>query len=112
LFQRKLLPDPRVQAALRWRGEDKDPEVRRLAFLLSLYTREKLLQALRTGDPELHRQLTELESGNLPETEGKAAEVAASSGGGGVLGALSNTLSAIAGQIETLTHRPSKPEKP
>jgi ParB family chromosome partitioning protein len=67
LFQRKLLHDPRVQAALRWRGEDQDPEVRRVAFLLSLYTREKLLQALRPRDPELERQLTELEAGTLPE---------------------------------------------
>ncbi len=67
LFQRQLLHDPRVQAALRWRGEDADPEVRRVAFLLSLYTREKLLTALRPRDPELDRQLTELESGTLPE---------------------------------------------
>jgi ParB family chromosome partitioning protein len=67
LFQRKLLHDPRAQAALRWRGEDQDPEVRRVAFLLSLYTREKLLEALRTRDTELDRQLTELESGTLPE---------------------------------------------
>ncbi len=66
LFQRQLLHDPRVQAALRWRGEDPDPEVRRVAFLLSLHTREKLLQALRPRDPELDRQLTELESGTLP----------------------------------------------
>jgi ParB family chromosome partitioning protein len=66
LLQRKLLHDPRVQAALRWRGDDKDPEVRRVAFLLSLYTREKLLEALRQRDPELQRQLTELESGTLP----------------------------------------------
>jgi ParB family chromosome partitioning protein len=66
LYQRKLLHDPRVQAALRWRGEDPDPEVRRVAFLLSLYTREKLLQALRQRDAELDRQLTELESGTLP----------------------------------------------
>jgi ParB family chromosome partitioning protein len=69
LFQRKLLGDARVQAALRWRGEDKDPEVRRVAFLLSLYTREKLLGALRSRDPELDRQLTELESGTLPAME-------------------------------------------
>jgi ParB family chromosome partitioning protein len=66
LFQRKLLHDPRVQGALRWRGDDKDTEVRRVAFLLSLYTREKLLEALRQRDPELQRQLTELESGTLP----------------------------------------------
>jgi ParB family chromosome partitioning protein len=66
LFQRKLLHDPRAQAALRWRGEDQEPEVRRVAFLLSLYTREKLLRALRSRDPELERQLAELESGTLP----------------------------------------------
>jgi ParB family chromosome partitioning protein len=66
LFQRNLLHDPRVPAALRWRGEDQDPEVRRVAFLLSLYTREKLMQALRQRDSDLDRQLTELESGTLP----------------------------------------------
>jgi ParB family chromosome partitioning protein len=62
LMQRRLLNDPRVQAALRWRGEDQDPEVRRVAFLLSLYTRDRLLRALRQRDAELQRQLTELES--------------------------------------------------
>ncbi len=68
LLQRKLLHDPRVQAALRWRGDDADPEVRRVAFLLSLHTREKLLRALRQRDPELDRQLTELESGTSKKT--------------------------------------------
>jgi ParB family chromosome partitioning protein len=63
LFQRRLLHDPRVQGALRWRGDDSDSEVRRIAFLLSLCTREKLLRALRERDPELERQLVELESG-------------------------------------------------
>jgi ParB family chromosome partitioning protein len=65
LHKRKLLDDPRVQGMLRWRGEDQDAEVRRVAFLLSLYTRDKLLKALRARDPELERQLTELESGSL-----------------------------------------------
>jgi ParB family chromosome partitioning protein len=69
LFQRKLLHDPRAQAALRWRGDDPDPEVRRVAFLLSLHTRDKLLRALRERDPELDRQLTELASGTLPKME-------------------------------------------
>lgn len=73
LHQRKLLHDPRAQAAVRWRGDDADPEVRRVAFLLSLYTREKLVQALRSRDPELNRQLTELESGTLPTLEEKPA---------------------------------------
>ena len=68
LFARKLLHDPRVQSALRRRGDDPDAEVRRVAFLLSLYTREKLLQALRERDAELNRQLTELEASS---SEGK-----------------------------------------
>jgi ParB family chromosome partitioning protein len=74
LYQRKLLQDASVQAALRWRGEDGDPEVRRVAFLLSLHTREKLLKALRARDSELDRQVVELESGTLPAMEEKTAE--------------------------------------
>jgi ParB family chromosome partitioning protein len=73
LFQRGLLHDLRAQAALRWRGDDGDPEVRRVAFLLSLHTREKLLRALRERDPELERQLTELASGTLPKMQEAAA---------------------------------------
>jgi len=72
LLQRRLLHDPRVQAALRWRGDDPDPEMRRVAFLLSLHTREKLLAALRRRDGELDRQLTELASGALPKLEATA----------------------------------------
>jgi ParB family chromosome partitioning protein len=79
LFQRKLLHDPRAQAALRWRGEDADPEVRRVAYLVSLYTREKLLGALRQRDPELQRQLAELESGTLPAIEQAPAPAASPS---------------------------------
>jgi ParB family chromosome partitioning protein len=70
LYQRQLLHDPRAQAALRWRGDDSDPEVRRVAFLLSLHTRENLLKALRERDSELNRQLNELESG-VPAGAGK-----------------------------------------
>jgi ParB family chromosome partitioning protein len=76
LYQRKLLDAPRVEDALRRRGEDPDPEVRRVAFLLSLYTRELLLAALRKADAELERQLGELESGNLPAMEEKPVGVA------------------------------------
>jgi hypothetical protein len=74
LFERQLLGDARVQAALRWRGDDPDPDVRRVAFLLSLYTREKLLRALRERDPELHRQLAEMESGKLPALPDQPAQ--------------------------------------
>ncbi len=62
LFQRQMLGHPKVQAIVRWRAEDADAEVRRTAFLLSLYMREKLVQTLRQADPELQRQLAELEA--------------------------------------------------
>ncbi|MBY0228595.1 MAG: HEAT repeat domain-containing protein [Gemmataceae bacterium] len=62
LMERKLLHDPRAESALRWRGDDPDPEVRRVAFLLSLHTRGNLLAALRQRDPDLARQLAELEA--------------------------------------------------
>jgi ParB family chromosome partitioning protein len=60
LFQRKMLGHAKPQAALRRRAEDDDPAVRHVAFLLSLHTRPKLLEALRARDPELARQLAEL----------------------------------------------------
>ena len=76
LYRRGLLDDPAVQSALRRRAEDADPEVRRTAFLLALHTRRALLEALRARDPDLQRQLAELEgkTGELPPgSEAKAA---------------------------------------
>lgn len=61
LYRRDLLDDPAVQSALRRRSGDPDAEVRRTAFLLSLHTRPRLLGALRARDPDLRRQLAELE---------------------------------------------------
>jgi ParB family chromosome partitioning protein len=61
LFQRKLLDDSQVQAALRRREEDTDQAVRQTAFLLSLFTRPKLAATLRKIDPELDRLLADLE---------------------------------------------------
>ncbi len=61
IYSRKLLNNERVRTALRWRGEDPDQEVRRLAFLLALHTRTKLVDFLRKRDPELERQLQELD---------------------------------------------------
>jgi ParB family chromosome partitioning protein len=78
LLQRRLLQHGKVQAALRWRAEDKDAEVRRTAFLLSLCARDKLVHALRARDPELDRQLLELEHfGKEAPSEPKAAKPAA-----------------------------------
>lgn len=61
LSARKLLGHPAVQSALRRRAEDPDADVRRIAFLLALSTRPALLQTLRSRDPELQRQLADLE---------------------------------------------------
>src|SRR5205807_1778201 len=73
LFQRKLLADTKVQAIVRWREEDADAVVRQTAFLLTLYTRPKLVDTLRKRDPELHRQLTELETfGKEPAPQAEA----------------------------------------
>jgi ParB family chromosome partitioning protein len=96
LYQRRLLHDPRVQSALRWRGEDQDPEVRRVAFLLALCTREKLLRALRERDAELNRQIGDLESGTL-ETAGATAPTG-SAGKGGVLGKLMGLIRSVVGK--------------
>ena len=60
-FERKLLGDSAVLAAVRRRLEDDDATVRKVAFLLSLEARPNLMAALRSRDPELHRQLAELE---------------------------------------------------
>ena len=71
LLQRQLLELPSVATALRRRAEDKDAEVRRLAFLLMLHARPALLASLRSRDPDLDRQLTDLES--APEGQGGSA---------------------------------------
>ena len=60
LLARGLIADPAVQSALRRRAEDADAEVRRVSFLLALHTRPRLLQALRSRDPDLQRQLADL----------------------------------------------------
>jgi ParB family chromosome partitioning protein len=83
LYRRRLLDDPAVQSALRRSSDDADPLLRQVAFLLVLLTRPRLLQALRSRDPELQRQLLELEgtppTAASPEKEmkkpqGKTAE--------------------------------------
>ncbi len=61
LYRRDRLADPPVQSALHRALEDADPTIRQTAFLLSLQTRARLLQVLRTRDAELQRQLLELE---------------------------------------------------
>ena len=69
LFQRGMVKLAEVQIALRRRCEDEDPDVRRTAFLVSLFTRDRLVSALRARDPELHRQLVELETYGMEPAE-------------------------------------------
>ncbi len=52
LDRRKLLADPTVQSALRRSFDDPDPLLRQVAFLLALQARPRLLEALRSRDPE------------------------------------------------------------
>jgi ParB family chromosome partitioning protein len=61
-FQRKLLGEAEVQAALRRHEGDADADVRCAAFLVSVMTRPALAEALRARDRDLHRQLHELET--------------------------------------------------
>ena len=68
LLQRGLLGASGVSTALSRRLEDDDQDVRRTAFLLLLSTRPPLLALLRQRDPELNRQLSELE-GTPPTTD-------------------------------------------
>jgi ParB family chromosome partitioning protein len=105
VYQRKLLHDPRVQAALRWRGEDADAEVRRVAYLLSLYTREKLLAALRERDPDLQRQLAELESGALEAATAASSAPVATTTPAAAPG-MSDLRAVAARQIEMLQKMP------
>ncbi|WP_442509912.1 HEAT repeat domain-containing protein [Novipirellula sp. SH528] len=62
LYQRKLLSDSRVQAAIRRAGDDSDADVRRTAFLVSVLQSEKLALAVRQQDKDLHRHLHEIET--------------------------------------------------
>ncbi len=75
LFQRNLLAHAQVPAALRRAGEDADPRVRHAAFLVSAWTRPRLVQALRERDAEFARQFAELENADQ-EAEGAPEEPA------------------------------------
>ena len=62
LFQRKMLGDRRVEAAIRRAGEDTDAVVRQHAFMVGLLSKERLAAVLRFRDIGIHRQLHNLES--------------------------------------------------
>jgi ParB family transcriptional regulator, chromosome partitioning protein len=106
LFHRQMVRTPRVQAALRWRLEDQDADVRKTAYLVSLYTRPKLVEELRGRDPEVKRQLGELEAqaqGQSPEAQPAAAEKSAEGEG---------DHGRVAAQIQAIALKPQKSEPP
>ena len=61
-FKHGMLKDALVQAALRNFMEDGQPEVRQIAYLLSLLTVPRLANHLRGIDADLHRRLFEIET--------------------------------------------------
>ncbi len=62
LMQRGLLDEPTTSAGLRRAVEDKFKGVRQTAFLISVLSRPKLAELLRSKDKDLDRKLKELES--------------------------------------------------
>lgn len=75
-YEHRLLDDPRVQSAVRRRLEDDEAGVRKAAFLISVLARLSLANYLRKADPELHRQLNELQGTDRPESEIPATDKA------------------------------------
>ena len=61
-FQRNLLTDEQVTAAIRRSFEDKDAFVRQAAFLIAILSRKNLTAAVRQRDETIHRHLFELEN--------------------------------------------------
>ncbi|QDV34780.1 HEAT repeat domain-containing protein [Tautonia plasticadhaerens] len=62
LLHRGLLGQAAVSTSLRRMAEDRDADVRRVAFLLMLHTRPRLVEAIRAGDADLARQLDDLDA--------------------------------------------------
>jgi ParB family chromosome partitioning protein len=61
LFQRDLLSDASAAAGLRRAVEDRNSEVRQMAFFVSVLSRPALSKTLRERDKDIDRKFTELE---------------------------------------------------
>ncbi|MGB1256015.1 MAG: HEAT repeat domain-containing protein [Thiolinea sp.] len=75
LFQRKLLNNSEAQRAILLAQENKDSWVRRTAFLVSILSQNKLTQALKNREPDLARQLQEIEDFDLLKAEDNSKAV-------------------------------------
>ena len=65
LYQRNLLQDMEVQRTLLLAQSDNDANLRHTAFLVAILSQAKLTQALKALEPDLARQLQELEDFEL-----------------------------------------------
>jgi ParB family chromosome partitioning protein len=65
LYQRHLLQDMEVQRALLLAQADKDANLRHTAFLVAILSQANLTQALKALEPDLARQLQDLEDFEL-----------------------------------------------
>ncbi len=74
LLQRSLLADPNAEAGLRRSVEDKSPEVRQAAFLISVLSRPELAKTLRKKDKDFDRQLKEIENFDFEASVGAKAK--------------------------------------
>jgi len=70
LYQCKKLNEPRVLSALRRRLDDDNAAVRQTALLVSLFSRPRLVKAIRERDKNLHRLLFDIETFELDINDG------------------------------------------
>ncbi|MCP4137445.1 MAG: hypothetical protein GY754_41140 [bacterium] len=70
-LQRGFLDKPEIAQALRKYGNDPEPEVRRINFLISLLSRPPLAKVLRSLDEATHRNLHDLENRGRKKEEKK-----------------------------------------
>lgn len=67
-FHKGQLDAPRAASAVRRAGEDRDADVRVMAFRVALLSRPTLAAALRSLDRDLHRQLHQIEKPGAEKT--------------------------------------------
>lgn len=74
LYQRNVLNDPEVKQVLLLTQEAQEPQLRHTAFLVSILSQKTLSQALKTREPDLARQLQELEDFDLLDQKTSASD--------------------------------------
>ena len=101
LFQRKMLDDINVKRAILLAQDHADAQLRHTAFLVSVLSQKTLAQALKTREPDLARQLQELEDFELladAETPQAESEIKAPSESGGLMSTLKKVANKVTGK--------------